>query len=389
VKGREPHVGIETSSLHWSRQGGVSRLLRNFLGSYRSLNGDGLQLSAFHYLPGNDPLYLDFPDLTPDWAARFPGKMREKLMPVAVRTRSFDLVHYPCEDLSPFFWAAAPRVVVTVHAAALHSLPPEVGGVRQPRSWWFSLRHLNRLITRVITDSEFAKKEIAEHYLIPPDKIRVVPLGVDGQVFRPGPLSVSECERLRQKYGVKGPYLLDVCSSHQALKNIPRLLQAFALCRRRGLKHSLVLAGPGGGWQAEKVGETIEALQLEESVIPAGFIEEKDLPLLYRGADLFVFPSLYEGFGLPILEAMACGCPVITSRTSSLPEVGGPAAVLIDPCDVGGLAETIFSLAKNSRARATMRQAGIKRAAGYAWEATARATSEVYRECLLPPRARK
>jgi len=374
-------IGIETSSLHWNRQGGVSRLLKSLLCAFRDLKNSDIEFYLFHYCPGYNHLYNVFPDVTPQWLQQLPSRITSKIMPATVSLQSFDIVHYPCEDLSPIFWLAGRKVIVTVHAAALHSLPVEYRGPPQPRSWWISLRYLHRFITRIVTDSEFARKEIATYYKIPVHKITVVPLGVDLDVFHPMVITTALRQHLRKSYNIHTPYILDVCSSYQALKNIPRLLDAFAQCKRQGLKHKLVIAGGGGGWQHEKVYQAIADHNLHDDVILTGYIEEDDMPVLYSAAELFVFPSLYEGFGLSVLEAMACGCPVITSQVSSLPEVAGDAAILVDPYNITEIADTIKFVISNPAEHRRMRGRGLERVKSFTWEASARAMIKVYREC--------
>lgn len=163
-------------------------------------------------------------------------------------------------------------------------------------------------------------------------------------------------------------------------KNLPTLLQAFAYLRQRKAidpAWRLVLAGTRG-WREDSIFRTIKSLKLEDAVCLPGFIAEPDLPDVYRGAALFVFPSLYEGFGLPVVEAMGSGVPVITSNTSSLPEVAGDAALLIDPHDVDSLAEAMQQLLHDEDLRAHLREKGFKKVQKFSWEVAARRTLELY-----------
>src|SRR5262249_35570767 len=133
------------------------------------------------------------------------------------------------------------------------------------------------------------------------------------------------------------------------------------------------------GWREQAIGQTVKHLGLEQAVCFPGFIDDEDLPALYSGARLFVFPSLYEGFGLPVLEAMGCGVPVITSNTSALPEVAGDAALLVDPGDVEGMAAAMASILDSASLRERLRQQGFVRAQSFSWETTARKTLDLYR----------
>ena len=163
-------------------------------------------------------------------------------------------------------------------------------------------------------------------------------------------------------------------------KNLTTLLQAFARLRRAGQVDPalrLVLAG-ARGWLDEPIFRTVRSFGLDEAVHFPGFIDDDDLPDLYRGAAAFVFPSLYEGFGLPVLEAMACGAPVVTSNTSSMPEVAGGAAMLVDPRDVDGLAAAIARVLRDEGLRARLRAAGLARARQFSWETAARQVLDAY-----------
>jgi glycosyltransferase involved in cell wall biosynthesis len=160
-------------------------------------------------------------------------------------------------------------------------------------------------------------------------------------------------------------------------KNRERLLQAFARLRARGLAHTLVVAGQRA-WRYEGEQPLAQRLGLADSVRFLGHVPQADLPALYSAADLFAFPSLYEGFGLPALEAMACGTPVVASNVSAVPEVVGDAALQVSPLDVGALADAMERLLRDERLRADLRERGLKRAAEFSWEKAARRTAEVY-----------
>jgi len=181
---------------------------------------------------------------------------------------------------------------------------------------------------------------------------------------------------VRRRYGLEGPFLLSVGSLEPG-KNRERLLQAFARLQARGLKHTLVVAGQRA-WRYEGEAPLARRLGLADSVRFLGHVPQADLPALYSAADLFVFPSLYEGFGLPALEAMACGTPVVASNVSALPEVVGDAALQVSPLDVEALADAIERLLRDDRLRADLRERGLERARQFSWEKAARRTAEVY-----------
>jgi len=229
----------------------------------------------------------------------------------------------------------------------------------------------------IIAISSNTKQDLVAHLSIPPDKISVVYGGVD-ECYRPIE-NLATVSHVVSRYGVEsGRYLLHV-STLEPRKNQIRLVEAFHLLSQRGVTCGLKLVLAGGkGWLYENLFRRVEELGLTEDVIFTGVVPDEDLPALMNGALLFVYPSLYEGFGLPVLEAMACGVPVITSNVSSLPEVAGDAALLVDPYDVEGLAGVMQSLIESEKARADLRNKGLAQAARFSWERAAWETVRVY-----------
>jgi glycosyltransferase involved in cell wall biosynthesis len=234
-----------------------------------------------------------------------------------------------------------------------------------------------RRASLLIAISEFAKREIHEHLHIPPDKIRVVPLAAAEhfQVIK----DEGKTAAFRAKYNLSRPFLLFV-GTLEPRKNIPALLRAFSLLKKDGVgDHQLVLCGPQGR-SCGDIFRGIRELGLEKEVLYLGYLPEAELPLLYNAARMLVFPSLYEGFGLPVLEAMACGCPVVTSSTSALPETAGGAALFVDPQDPTALARAAADLALDGNLRLEMVRRGLERARMFSWERTAAGIFNVLRE---------
>lgn len=232
-----------------------------------------------------------------------------------------------------------------------------------------------RRARRIITVSEYSKGLICERYGIAPERIDVTPHGVTA-----GYLPVTDADTLaavRQRYGLERPFVLHV-GKLQARKNLVRLVQAF---RRgvvaAGLPHMLALVGPRT-WTSEDIFRAIEDEQVQDRVCVVGEVPIEDLPALYSAADLFVFPSLAEGFGLPPLEAMACATAVVSSSASSLPEVVGDAGVLFDPYDVDALAEAMVEVLRNDSLRAALVQRGLARATLFSNERMTRLTMATY-----------
>ena len=246
-------------------------------------------------------------------------------------------------------------------------------GYPRPRRWLIEL--MQRLALRsadgFVAISQATAADFQELYGLPGDRITVTPLAAD-PVFRPQPPEVVAA--LRQRWRLDRPYVLYV-GSHQPHKNLQRLLEAWA-----GLdagETMLVIAGAGDHRHAE-LRRRVEALGLAARVRLFADFPAAELPALYSGAACFVFPSLYEGFGLPVLEAMACGTPVACSRTSSLPEVAGEAARFFDPTDTAAIAAALDRLLADPTLRDELRQRGLARAATFSWARTAQATLAAY-----------
>lgn len=309
------------------------------------------------FLPVND-----------EWMARFWHRLRAPL-PVEAFVGRVDVFYSPDFVLPPTL--PSTRTLLTVH---------DLSFLRYPEHFVPKLvQYLTRVVPdsvrradRVLADSEATRADLVELLGTPPEKVEVLYSGVDAR-FRPLPQE-GERERLRTRYGLDRPYVLSV-GTLQPRKNYIRLIRAFARLSPR--ETVLVIAG-GRGWLYEEVLE--EAARFPDRVRILGFVEEEDLPALYRGARLFVMPSFYEGFGLPVLEAMACGVPVVCSGVSSLPEVAGDAALLVDPTDEEGLAEAMRRALEDEPLRERMRARGLARAASFTWDRAARQLLGVLRE---------
>jgi len=225
----------------------------------------------------------------------------------------------------------------------------------------------------IITPSESTKLDLLRHYHVPSDKVNVIPEGVDPRFFIRDPGAV---ERVRRKYHLPASYLLTV-GTIEPRKNHSRLLEARLKLSKLGVDIPLVIAGKAG-WRSATVVEEMSQLEQQYLVQYLGFVDDRDLPALYQAATTFIYPSLYEGFGLPVLEAMASGTPVVTSSTSSLPEVAGEAAILINPHEPKQMAHAIQRLLAEPELRNELQHKGILRARSFAWDKTATETINVY-----------
>jgi alpha-1,3-rhamnosyl/mannosyltransferase len=231
------------------------------------------------------------------------------------------------------------------------------------------------VVDHFITISEFVRQEIIETFHISPEKVTAIPLAVEKFFTRkPEP----EVSRYKQEKGLPNRYILTV-GTHEPRKNIATLIRALAHTKE---KYTLVSIG-WSGWLNSEFHQEVRKLNMEERIICLGHVPDDELVLLYNGASLMVYPSLYEGFGLPILEAMACGCPVICSNTSSMPEVAGDAAILVSPEDEMALAEAIDHVMEDEKLSQQLVKSGYSRASEYNWNITAQRTMSIFKAVSL------
>lgn len=230
-----------------------------------------------------------------------------------------------------------------------------------------------RFVDRILTVSHASKQDIMRFYRMSEERITVIPNGV-ACTFEPAAPTIIA--GVLQRYAVPQPYILTV-GALQARKNLETLFAAYRILRSKGLPHRLVVTGRRA-WKTAGIFTSLRKLGLEEDVILTGYVADEDLPALYSGAAAFAFPSLYEGFGLPPLEAMACGTPVVTSNRSSLPEVVGGAGLTVEPSDVRGFAVALERLLTDEALHETCRERGLARASRFTWDAAAAAHLDLY-----------
>ncbi len=269
------------------------------------------------------------------------------------------LLWSPC-NVGP--WSVK-RQVITIHDCAFHDMPHAVSsGFRLWYSWL--LRRLAPRVRSILTVSEFSRQRLIEYLQVDPSKIIAIPNGVDERFNRAATEAVPA---MRARLGLPERYILFV-GSLDPRKNLRGLLQAWEQISTR-LDCPLVICGA-----SSHVFRSAGIDRLPESVVLSGYVADEDLPALYAGASLFVYPSLYEGFGLPVIEAMACGTPVVCSSTTALGEVAGDAACLVDPAEPESIAAGILRVAEDESLRGKLRGRGVQRAAEFSWNRTARET---------------
>jgi glycosyltransferase involved in cell wall biosynthesis len=266
--------------------------------------------------------------------------------------------------------------VLTVHDLIFRHLPSH----HKPLNRWYlnlTMPLYCRRATHIIAISECTRRDLIAAYDVPPEKITVVYEAAD-PAFRPQPPEAVAA--VRAHYGLPERYLLFV-GTIEPRKNLTRLLSAFEKVHAEGLTDGLVLVGKRG-WLHRDFFQALERSPARKYVTFPGYVLDADLPTIYAGAQALVFPSLYEGFGLPVLEAMACGTPVTCSNTSSLPEVAGDAALLFDPKDSQAIINRLHHLLTDDDLRAALEEKGECRAAAFSWVRTAQETGKVYKDTL-------
>jgi glycosyltransferase involved in cell wall biosynthesis len=305
----------------------------------------------------------------------------------AARRCRLDLIHDP-NGIAPLLGpAAGARRVVTVHDVFAYVCPEAHNRLDNWR-YHLMLPHALARADMVLTDSDHSRRDIVRYLAVAAARIQVIPCGVDPR-FTPVPDGDSQ-RAVLERYGITRPYLLYV-GGINARKNIAQLFEAFSRLLARYPDLTLVVGGKRQ-WQTGAIDATFHRLNLSNHVHFTGYVADADLPALYSAAELFIFPSLYEGFGLPPLEAMACGVPAITSNAASLPEVVGDAALTVDPYAVDDLAAAIERALTDEGLRADLRRRGLERAAGFTWPRAATETLAVYEHVLqraAPDRRRR
>ncbi len=285
------------------------------------------------------------------------------------------LLHRLRPDLVHFTNYLAPAVCRTPYVVSVHDMTLELLPAHHTLKKRLLTSSLVPRIARgarlVLTPSESTRRDVVRLLGVDDARIRVVPYA-PGPLFRPTPQPPNE------RWDLRGPYFLSV-GTLEPRKNLARVLRAFDKVSALLPEHRLVLVGQRG-WKCDDVLREVE--RLGPKVVLLGYVPEEDLPALYTHATALVYASLYEGFGLPVVEAMACGAPVLTSASSSMAEVAEGAALLVDPTDVDAIAEGLHALATDASLRQDLRERGKRRVSAYSWERTGRETAQAYVEAL-------
>lgn len=297
-------------------------------------------------------------------------------LPRMARRMKIDLLHKPCFS-APIFYDR--KIILTVHDLVPNLFPENLSF--SARMYWVKWMPLTyKKADKIIAVSESTKRDLIRYFKLSPDKIIVIH---EGGSFDNMTLVVNEINKTRvvNKHHLPEKYLLTV-GNLEPKKNLPFLIKSFYFAKKKfHFPEKLVIVGKVG-WGVGPIFEQIKKYNLEKEVILPGYIDDIDLPVIYKMASVFVFPSLYEGFGLPVLDAMKLGCPVIVSKSSSLLEIVGNAGILADPKDEREWINAIGRTLKSDTIKREYRQRGLKQGNHFSWEKCAKKTAEVYENII-------
>ena len=327
-------------------------------------------------------LYVTMPEAVERYTGRWDNFNVRRTLPHTPLIRipitlAFELRRRPVDLLfvqytAPLF--APCKVVTTIHDISYEHLP-ETFNRRSRFQMKLTIRHTARHADHVIASSEYSRQDVIDTYQLRPEKVTAIPLAAPAS-YKPV-TDQSRLNLIREKYSIKGDFILGVGSIHPR-KNLSRLISAYAaLVKRRDDVPALILVGKKG-WLSYETFNAKELSGLGDRVRFTGFVPDEDLPPLYSAAKVFVYPSFFEGFGLPPLEAMQCGTPVITGNRTSLPEVVGDAGLQVDPFQIDAIADAIEKVLSDEKLSSELSERGLKRAEKFSWGSTARQTLAVF-----------
>jgi len=363
-------IGINAIFFAPGEGGGIERYLRNLVRALQSIDRQNKYILFTNKdNTGTFDLGNNFREyLIPVSAGCRPMKIlwEQLVFPFQVKTTGIDLLFSP-GNICPLFLAC--QSVVTMHDLIPFEWPENFSGI-ELRVLKALLRASAARSQRIITVSKSSRNQIISHLGVPPWKVAVVHAACD-EAFLNYEHTADNSRLVEEELGINRDFILYTAATRPH-KNVKGLLTAFSCLKHKyGIKHLLVVAGPAGP-DHNNLLDTATRLGINSDVIFTGYISDKILPALYTMASLFVYPSFYEGFGLPILEAMASGTPVIASKVTSLPEVAGKAGILVDPCDIEEIAHAMYKVLSDRRHRDRLAASGKKRAQEFSWEKTAK-----------------
>ncbi len=361
------HIGIDASRIALTERTGTENYTYNLIEAIKRLDQTNKYTLYFNKLPQ----YFEITQ--PNMSTRYipmPRFWTQVRLLAETMINPPDILFIPAHTL-PLIRRAKLKTIVTIHDLGSEYLPQHH---QFPQKYYLnsSTKFATRFADQIIAVSESTKKDLIKKLSADPKKITVIHEGIDTNFFKPAPS--ADVKTVRTKLGLNSPYLLFV-GTVQPRKNLEFLIEAFSKVKTSNL--DLIIAGKPG-WLYEETYQAPKKYEVEDRVKFIGFVPTEELPALYTGAEAFVFPSLYEGFGLPLLEAMACGCPVIAADNSSIPEVVGEAGILVKTNDQKAWQKAIKTLISDPKLASEMIKKGYRQAEKFTWDKTAARTIKLF-----------
>ncbi len=369
-----PHIGLNAHLLSLQqtyRSAGISWYIYNLL-THLAQGETGFRYTAFL----SDPQFKAHKGLRVQrshWPTHKPFVRilwEQAVLPLTLKKAKVDLLH-ALAFAAPV--AAPVPFITTIYDLSFIRYPEAF----RPHNRWYLrtfTKHSARRAKAIIAISESTRQDVIQAFGVSPEKVHTVYCGVDSN-FKPLPSTAIAA--FKAKKGLPEKFILRL-GTIEPRKNVEGLIKAYALWRKQDKNAPKLFIAGGKGWYYQQVFQLVEELGLNEHIIFPGYLPQKDLPLWYNASNLFVCPSHFEGFGLPVLEAMACGTPIITSNVSSLPEVAGEAGLLVDPTDTKALSQAMQSVFHNAELTRQMQEKGLAQAAKFNWRKTAAQTAQIY-----------
>ncbi|WP_165000261.1 glycosyltransferase family 4 protein [Anaerophilus nitritogenes] len=356
-------IGIDGRLINGS---GIGTYISNLIKQYEKKNID---VNVYCKEDQSQKMITEFGVNTEILDANIYGLKEQMKAIKAIADTEHDIIHWPHYNI-PLLYKGP--LVVTIHDIIHLKFPEFLPNKAAYYYAYFMFRQVIQKANRIIVDSRNTKLDLLETFKVEKSKIQVIYLGVD-DLFKNIQINTKDIDRIKYKYKIHKPYILYI-GNVRAHKNIDRLIKSYKKLRQMTNKYKLVIIG--------EEHKNLKNVDMDNEILMLGYVDRKDLSILYAAASLFVFPSLYEGFGLPPLEAMASGTPVITSNVSSLPEVVGDAAIQINPYDIDQLTMSMYNVLVNEELSKKLVDKGFQRIKLFDWKKTANETLKVYEQVL-------
>lgn len=369
-------IGLVTNLMD-SHTGGISRYTKNLVENLLRLDREN-EYVLIHSNRKKCQLSGKYKEIQLPFFTSIPHKFITGLLYLdkICKDEKLDILH-DTGQIGPYFWPSKTKRILTIFDVSIYRYPEVFTTLT--RLYYRSMNRVTKNIDKIITISKYSKNDIIKFLHVSPNKVSVTHLGVEKhfcKIKNPALL-----DQVRKKLHLPNSFVLFV-GTIEPRKNIPFLIKAFAKVKEDLPKETKLVIAGRKGWERKDTYSLPSLLGIENDVIFTGQIEDTYLPALYNLADVFVYPSLYEGFGLPVLEAMACRCPVITSNVSSLPEIAGKGALLINPANENELAKKIKDVIINQKIRENLIHSGFIQSEKFSWETCALQTLNIYKNVI-------